>query len=224
MKKCSFKDQIDDYLFNRLDGEAKEKFEEHYFNCSSCFEEMAERNELIAVVKSEGQTIFKDEYIAQAAKGETWFEKISSFLTPRQWALSAVSAAMILVVVFGVLPYLKTTPEFTLNEDTFRLRTENKKITLIPPVIDMKAFPSKFEWIKLDDKEDIEYKVYIYDNGTVLWSGTTKENFIVLPEKTKLQLISTASEKYSWQVKAFSPEGTIISISSRVRFNIKKSE
>jgi len=222
MKKCNFKVQIDDYLFNRLDEDKKEEFEKHYFNCPSCFEKLAERNELIAVVKSKGQTIFKDEYIADAAKGETWLEKITSFLTPRQWALSTVSAALLLVAIFYVIPNLKTTtPQFYINEDAFTVRTADNKIILISPIIDMKTVQSKFEWVKLD-REDVEYKVYIYNNGDMLWSETTKENFIVLPEKVKL--LMTAGEKYSWQVKAFSPEGTIISISGKVQFKIQKGE
>ncbi|NOR52837.1 MAG: hypothetical protein GQ536_01955 [Candidatus Aminicenantes bacterium] len=221
MKNCNSKVQIEDYLFNRLDEDKKEEFEEHYFNCPSCFKKMAERNELIAIVKSKGQTIFKDEYIAEAAKGETWLEKITSFLTPRQWALSTVSAALLLVAIFYVIPNLKTTtPQFYINEDAFTVRTGNK-IILIPPVIDMKTVPSKFEWVKLE-RENIEYIVYIYDNGDMLWSKTTKDNFIDLPEHIKL--LMTPGEKYSWQVKAFSPEGTIISISGRVRFIIQKIE
>lgn len=220
MKNCNSKVQIDDYLFNRLDEDKKEEFEEHYFNCPSCFKKMAERNELISVVKSKGQIIFKDEYIAEAAKGETWLEKFTSFLTPRQWALSTVSAALLLVAIFYVIPNLKTTtPQFYINEDAFTVRTANNKITLISPIIDMKTVQSKFEWVKLE-RENIEYTVYIYDNGDMLWSKTTKDNFIVLPEHIKLRM--TAGEKYSWQVKAFSPEGTLISISSKVRFIIQK--
>ena len=224
MKNCNSKVQIDDYLFNRLDEDTKEEFEKHYFNCPSCFKKMAERNELIAIVKSKGQTIFKDEYIAEAAKGETWLEKFTSFLTPRQWALSTVSAALLLAAIFYVIPNLKTTtPQFYIDEDAFTVRTADNKISLISPVIDMKTVQSKLEWVKLE-REDVEYTVYIYNNGDLLWSETTKENSINLPEETKSQLMTIASEKYSWQVKAFSPEGTLISISGKVRFTIQKSK
>ena len=224
MKNCNSKVQIDDYLFNRLDEDTKEEFEKHYFNCPSCFKKMAERNELIAIVKSKGQTIFKDEYIAEAAKGETWLEKFTSFLTPRQWALSTVSAALLLAAIFYVIPNLKTTtPQFYIDEDAFTVRTANNKISLISPIIDRKTVQSKLEWVKLE-REDVEYTVYIYNNGDLLWSETTKENSINLPEETKSQLMTIASEKYSWQVKAFSPEGTLISISGKVRFTIQKSK
>jgi hypothetical protein len=225
MKNCNSKVQIDDYLFNRLDEDTKEEFEKHYFNCPSCFKKMAERNELIAIVKSKGQTIFKDEYIAEAAKGETWLEKFTSFLTPRQWALSTVSAALLLAAIFYVIPSLKTTtPQFYIDEDAFTVRTANNKISLISPIINRKKIQSKLEWELKLDREDVEFKVYIYNNGDMLWSGTTKENFIFIPDKTKAQLMTIASEKYSWQVKAFSPEGTLISISGKVRFKIQECE
>lgn len=216
MKKCTLEALIDDYLFNRLDQDKRGEFEEHYFNCSSCFEKMAKRDELVSVVKSKGDIIFKDEYVAEAAKGETWYEKITSFLTPRQWALATISASLLLIVVFGILPYLKTTtPQFFINDEIVR----TNKITLISPVIDTETVHSKFEWVKFT-REDVEYRIYIYNNGDRLWTESTKENFIILPEKIKK--LMTAGEKYSWQVKAFSPEGTLITVSGKVQFKVHK--
>ncbi len=214
MRNCKFEETIDNYLFNRLSKDEKNKFEEHYFNCSSCFEKMVERDELIAAIKYKGQEIFKDEYVAEAAKGETFGEKITAFLTPKVWATAAISALLIAVIAFGVLPMLKTTsPQFfIINDDTVR----GAQITLISPIWESETVPSKFEWNKLG--EDVEYKIYIYDNGDTLWIETTEENYIDLPEEIKNTLAS--GEKYSWQVKAFSPEGTLISVSSRVQFKI----
>ncbi len=217
MRNCKFEETIDNYLFNRLTKDEKNKFEEHYFDCPSCFEKMVERDELIAAIKYKGQEIFKDEYVAEAAKGETWWEKISAFLTPKQWATVAVSAAFIAVITFGVLPMLKpTSPQFFINDDAVR----GGQITLISPIWESETVPSKFEWKKMG--EDIEYKIYIYYNGDVMWSDTTKENFVELPEDIKKSLAS--GEKYSWQVKAFSTEGTLISVSSRVQFKINNPE
>ncbi len=217
MRNCKFEEMIDEYLLNRLTEDEKNTFEEHYFNCPSCFEKMAERDELVAAIKYKGQEIFKDEYVAEAAKGETWWEKVTSFLTPRQWTTVAVSAALIAVIVFGILPMLKpTSPQFFINEDAVR----GAKITLISPIWKSETVPSKFEWKTMG--EDVEYKIYIYDNGNVVWDDTTKENFIILPENIKKTLAS--GQKYSWQVKAFSAEGTLISVSSRVEFKIHNPE
>lgn len=215
MSKCKFEDQIDDYLLNRLSENKRDLFEEHYFNCPSCFNKIAERDEIISVIKNKGDVIFKEEYAQEEIKEVTFLEKITSFLTPKQWAITAISAALLLVIVFGVIPNIKSgTPQFFINED----RVRGESITLISPVIDIQDVPSKFEWKKLG--KNVEYKIYLFDNGNQLWNTATKENFIVLPEKVKELLKS--GKKYSWQVKAFSPEGTLTSVSSKVQFKINK--
>jgi len=217
MKMCKCEQLIDDYLFDRLDDEEKNKFEEHYFNCPYCFEKMVERDELISIIKLKGDMIFQDEYVVEEEKGAAWFEKIPSLFTPKQWALIPVYAALLLIVIFVFIPYFKPAPpQFFISEDSVR----GESITLISPVIDIKTVPSKFEW--KDSGNDAEYKIYIYDNGDKLWSTTTKENFIVLPEEVRK--LMTSGEKYSWEVKAFSPEGTLIAISSKVHFKISKGE
>lgn len=219
MRNCKFEAMIDDYLLKRLSEDEKDKFEEHYFNCSSCFEKLVERDELISIIKSKGNEIFKDEYVSMAAKGETWREKATSFLTPRQWAAAAVSAAFVLIIVFAVLPLLKpTATQFFINEDAVALR--GGSITLISPVVEAQTVPSHFEWKALG--KDVEYKIYIFDNGSKLWEATTTETSINLPDNIKK--IMTSGEKYSWQVKAFSPEGTLISMSSKVQFKINHLE
>jgi len=214
---CKCEHLIDDYLFDRLDDEEKNKFEEHYFNCPYCFEKMVERDELISIIRQKGDAIFQDEYVVEEEKGTAWFEKIASLFTPKQWALIPVYAALLLIVIFVFIPYFKPAPpQFFISED----RVRGESITLISPVIDIRAVPSKFEW--KDSGEDVEYKIYIYDNDEKLWSATAKENYIVLPEK--IRKLMTLGEKYSWEVKAFSPEGTLIAISSKVHFKISKGE
>ncbi len=214
---CKCEHLIDNYLFDRLDDEKKKKFEEHYFNCPYCFEKMVERDELISLIKQKGDVIFQDEYVVEEEKGATWFEKIASFFTPKQWALIPVYTALLLITVFILIPYFKPAPpQFFISED----RVRGESITLISPVIDIKTVPSKFEW--KDSDEDVEYKIYIYDDGEKLWAATTKDNFIVLPEKVRNRM--TQGEKYSWEVKAFSFEGTLIALSSKVHFKITKGE
>jgi hypothetical protein len=217
MKKCKCEYLTDDYLFDRLDDEKKKKFEEHYFNCHYCFEKMVERDELISIIKHKGDMIFQDEYVVEEEKGATWYEKIAYFFTPKQWALISVYAALLLIVTCVFIPYFKSAPpQFFISEEKVR----GESITLISPVIDIKMVPSKFEW--KDSDENAEYKIYIYDNGDKLWDTTTKDNFIVLPEKVRKRM--TLGDKYSWEVKAFSPEGTLIAISSKVHFKITKGE
>lgn len=213
MKRCKFEDLIDDYLFNRLDETQKKAFENHYFDCSRCFEKMRDRDEMITVIKAKGSEIFQDVYAPEKA-GRSWLESVYAFLTPRQWALAAVSAALILVVALGIIPHLKTrSPEFFINEDLVR----GSSITLISPVIDnLKQVPSEFRWQALGENTD--YRIFVYQENELLWTTNTKDNFVNLSEEIKALL--TLGHKYSWQVKAFSPEGTLIAVSSRVQFNV----
>lgn len=213
MINCKLEDLIDDYLLNRLSEANRENFEEHYFNCTHCYEKMVEREELISVIKNKGYTIFQDEYLSEETKRVPWFESVRSYFTPRQWAFAAVSAALFLIVIFGVIPTLnRTSPQFYINnEDVVR----GESITLISPLIDINSVPSQFKWKSLG--KNVEYKIYIY-NEKLIWTSTTKENVITLPEEVKK--LMTSDQKYSWKVKAFSPEGFLTAISSRVQFKI----
>lgn len=217
MKKCHFENMIDDYLFDRLDEDRKEKFEKHYFECPHCFEKMQRTDEMIAVIKANGSEIFRDVHAPQKSRTSR-LEPVLAFLTPRQWAVAVVSAALILVAAIGIIPHLKTTPpEFFINDDLVR----GSSITLISPVMDdLERIPSEFKWESLG--KDIEYKLFIYHEEELLWSITTEENFVVLEEKTKS--LMAPAQRYSWQVKAFSPEGTLIAVSSRVHFNFLPME
>ena len=213
MRKCKFEDLIDSYLLNRLDEDKKKKFEEHYFNCPYCFEKTVERDELISVIKYKGDMIFQDQHVGEETKGVTWVEKIVSLLTLKQWATAAVSAFLLLIIfclIFYVIPNRgPTPPSFQKPDDHVERGTQIK----------IKVVPSKIEWAKLG--ENVEYKIYIYRNGDKLWSTTTKENFIVLPEEVKKRM--TLGEIYSCEVKAFSTQGPL-KASGRTQFKIRKPE
>ncbi len=217
MKKCKFEDQIDSYLLNRLEGGDRDYFEEHYFNCTSCFQKIEERNELISAIKTRGTWIFKEEPATERKTFVPAFEKIYSFFTPRQWATAAISAAFLLVAVFGILPQLrKSTPQFYLSENEV---VRGESLSLISPIIDVKTVPSFFEWRQLG--QDVEYKIYVY-NEKLLWTASTKETRIDVPEDIKQLMV--AGQKYSWQVRAFSSKGTLIAVSSKVQFQVTATE
>ena len=222
MKKCNFDNLIDDYLLNKLDEKEKENFEEHYFNCERCFEKMVARDELISVIKNTGHMIFADEERQEEKKEVFSFGKILSFLTPKQWAYAAVSVsvALVLLVLLIAVPLQKktTVQPFILDLEEESLRGD--KLRLISPVIDIKTVPSQFTWAPLGD--NMEYKISIYFNHHPFWTATTKENTISLPDDVKNRM--KTSRKYSWQVKAFSPQGTLLAVSTKVHFKITSVE
>ena len=214
MKECNFEKHIDNYLLNRLSEEKKEMFENHYFNCSNCFKKVEERNSLISVIKSKGNEIFHDqrrEYEGARTRS-SFFERLFSFLTPKQWTMAAISACALLIVVFGIAPNLKSpTPQFVIDSQSVR----GGSLALIYPVKNTQTIPSEFSWDNLG--EGVEYKIYIYKDN-LLWSASTTRASIPLPEDIKDLL--KAGENYSWEVKAFSQEGSLIAASSKVPFQI----
>lgn len=218
MKNCKHEELIDEYLLNRLAENQKVRFEEHYFNCPFCFEKMTERDELLGVIKKKGHAIFKEEFLTEEIRGASWVERILSFLTPKQWAFAAVSTALILVVIFGLIPYFRVThPTFQIVSEETR---SGKSIELLSPMLDINVVPTEFKWAKSD--KELEYKFSIYKNGYVLWTTKTKENFVVLPEGIRNLIMPQV--RYSWEVKGFIPEGAIVAFSSRVYFRVAKSE
>jgi len=207
MNICKSKDQIDDYLLNNLSEKQRENFENHYFNCPSCFQQMVERDEIIATVKLKGEQIFNDLESAIKATHPSWADRFVSFFSPKQWAAVTLSAALILVVVLGVVPQFKSSaPQFQLDDTITRGQT----ITLISD-----AIPAQFRWEDLG--EDVEYTITI-DNHIQIWTAATPNNYISLPEKIKAKM--KPGVKYFWQVKAFSREGSLIAESSKIQFSL----
>jgi hypothetical protein len=212
MRNCKYEELIDNYLFNRLSEDERHEFEAHYFDCPVCFAKMEERETLISAVKYKGHEIFQD-VEQEEVQRVPLLEQIAAFLTPKQWALATATAALLLVVALTVVPNLKTTqPDFFINDDLVR----GGSIKLISPVITVHAIPSQFRWESLG--KDVEYKIEIF-NHNLMWSATTTDNYINLPDEVKNRMVS--GENYSWQVKAFSKEGTLIAVSSRVQFPVK---
>jgi len=211
MKECNFENLIDDYLFNRMTEEKKEMFENHYFSCSNCFERVEERNDLISVIKSKGNKIFHDMRKTEGSRNSL-FERLFSFLTPKQWTMAAISACSLLIVFIGVVPNLKSpTPQYVLDSHSVR----GGSLTLISTVKNTPTIPSEFRWDNLG--EGVEYKIYIYKDN-LLWSTSTTSASILLPEDVKD--LMKAGENYSWEVKAFSQEGSLIAASNKVLFQI----
>ncbi len=213
MSTCRYEGWIDGYLLGKLGEKETEAFEKHYFECAPCFAKLTERDEIVGVLKRDRAVFAAEEWPAIETKQAAWYDRALAFFTPRQWAFAGAAAAL-LVAVLTVTPlFRKAPPGFVLNgEDTVR----GSSLTLISPVIDIGSVPAFFEWKALGT--DVEYQVSI-DNGKLLWKTTTRDSRLSLPDDVKA--LMTAGQKYSWQVKAFTAQGTLIAVSSRVQFTIK---
>lgn len=213
MRKCYSDEQIDAYLLKRMTAEESRAFEEHYFDCRRCFAEVAARDELIGLIKKRGAELFpRRAPVPEVRPSAT--RRVLDFFTPRQWAFVGLTVIALLVIIFGAIPRSHTgQPHFVLDgEDILR----GESLTLISPVIDVKGAPAYFAWKSLDGAAT--YKVYLYSGTKPLWSDTTKENRMFVPDEVKSKLVP--GQRYSWQVKAFSPQGLLVSVSSRVQFEI----
>jgi len=141
MKKCQYEDLIDDYLLDRLSPSEREAFEDHYFNCSYCFQKLQEQDAIISVIKARGTELFQDIYAREQTKSPSWREKLSAFLPYRQVAVAMATAAVVLLVVLGINYFHQpSSPQFVITDDQVR----GESITLISPVIDINSIPTKF--------------------------------------------------------------------------------
>ncbi len=207
MKKHKYEKLIDDYLFGNLNKEKKEEFEQHYFNYPSCFKKLKDREEFISIIKNTPDLFFHDLDIKNKSKKELFFKRITTFFTPRQWAAATISTALFLIVVFNIIPNIKTpSSQFSLDSNAVRGRS----IAIISDTA-----PSHLKWKSMG--ENIEYTISIYDNQ-LIWEDTTSENSISLPDEVYAQM--TPGVKYFWQVKAYSQEGTLIAKSSRTQLTL----
>ncbi|HNS04775.1 MAG TPA: zf-HC2 domain-containing protein [Candidatus Saccharicenans sp.] len=211
MRKCKFEGMIDGYLLNKLSERDKELFEEHYFNCPACFEELEARSLIINTIKNHSEVLVSEEVRVKVPLAARLRRELAAFFNVRQLAMAGIISLIFVAVIIAVVPKRQTFfPDFTLT-DTETVR--GSSITLISPVIDMNQVPSFFEWKKLG--ENVEYQLSI-SNHELLWKTTTKENRVVLPDEVKAKMVP--GERYSWQVKAFGPDGSLIAVSSRVQF------
>ncbi len=213
MRSCRFETRIDEYLLNRLPEDEAAEFEEHYFNCAPCFADLAAREEVLQVIKTGDVFRTAPERVEAAAESPVWLRRLWASLTPRQWALAG-AAALALVAVAVLIPRRPgpAAPQFFLTDDA---TVRGGAITLVFPVMDVRGPIPPFEWQGYG--EDVEYRFTIA-NHAPLWETSTTETRIVLPEDIRRKLVP--GETYVWQVKGFKKDGTLVAISSRVRFKI----
>jgi len=102
----------DEYLAGRLPPEEAEAYEEHYFGCDRCLEELQFHKALAAELREHGEELFAGEIAgerAAEARGESvasdrarrgWFSLPDWLTSPRPaWGLAAAAAVALLMVV-----------------------------------------------------------------------------------------------------------------------------
>lgn len=219
MTSCPQEGKIDAYLLRKLGQAESDAFEDHYFNCPSCFQKTYARNELVDVIKYRGASIFAPEEERKPAietpKVPTW-DRIMAFLTPRPWVAVAAAAAILLVVIVGVVPRSNpSAPVFSAIEDA---TVRGASIETIAPAGTLAMAPAGFSWKSVAGAA--EYGVGLFKGSELVWSATVQDARIVAPDSLVKGLETGAA--YSWQVKAYSAQGMMLSASGRTEFTIAR--
>jgi len=211
MNDCQHEEKIDEYLKGELSPDETARFEEHYFNCPSCFFKTREKSELLGLIQKAKEEIFSPAERDVRRRG-AGLKRITEVLAPRRWMAVAATAAFALAAALLIVPNLKrANPGPIFNGD---MAVRGDSLIIIAPMGEGKTAPAVFEWKPLASAA--EYQVTL--SGAKLdWTATTKETKIALPADIKAALKAGI---YVWQVKAYSSQGTLLAPSPKVEFKI----
>jgi len=213
MSSCPHSKYIDDYLLNRLGEKEKMRFEEHFFNCRTCFEDLKAREEVLRVIKNRSEEIFARDRDADTEKAGVGETRRALRFKP-WWAAAAAAAAAALLLIMYLPHRPELPPVFTLGEDE---AVRGESLELLSPAGESEAAPRAFEWRPLSRKA--RYILSLYD-GELIWSGETEDTRLDLPGEIRERL--KPGRIYFWQVKAYSPPGTLITSSQKAEFRFDK--
>ncbi|MCU0343231.1 MAG: zf-HC2 domain-containing protein [Ignavibacterium sp.] len=118
--KCNLEnreDLISKYLLNELSDEEILKFEEHYFTCKDCFNELKAAEHSLNLVTKEGSKAFES---VKEKKTKRIFSFIPQFSTTKKYGIAFAVLALLFILYFA----LKT--ETTQPSDEKQIITETK--------------------------------------------------------------------------------------------------
>ncbi len=104
---------ISRYLLNELSEDENLKFEEHYFKCEECFNELKAAEEALNLIKDEGSTLFQKTRKIKKESAKSFIDKIlSGFVNPVRMGIAFATMAVVFVLlyVFYNLSSNKTAP------------------------------------------------------------------------------------------------------------------
>ncbi len=209
MNRCHFEDRIDAYLLDKLDETGRAEFEEHYFNCPSCFREMELRDRVIRVVKT------RDVFPRRAeARLKPWPGMLRFLDSPvRRWAAAGTAAVALLAIAFIVAPRGGPAPGSIALTDSETLR--GGTVRAIEPRGTLAAAPVSLAWESLG--KGVDYQVTVYDGASVVWTMAAPSSPAEIPAEVRARLLP--GRDYAWQVKAFSSVGTLLAASGKISFS-----
>jgi len=203
MKNCPNEREIDRYLLGRMAEDEARDFELHYFDCPGCFDRIREREAVVESVARKRQELLAPP-ADEARRGFAF--------RPRLWATAASAAALVLVmaILLVLRPWERGIP--APAESVVR----GAAIAAVSPAGDVPAVPEALVWAP--GPADLAYRAELSGPG-LSWAAPVTGTTVPLPADVRAKIVRGAV--YTWQVKGFAPEGTLLARSPKTTFRIK---
>jgi hypothetical protein len=205
MKNCPNEREIDGYILGRLSEDGAREFEIHYFNCPACFEKMQARETLIEAVARKREELLAPRAARRAGGVRVWFAR-------RPWMAVAATAGVVLMIAAGVI--LRPSGRGAAVPDESVVR--GQALAAISPAGDVNSAPGAFSWHP--GPPGLEFRVELTGPG-LSWSAPADATAIALPKDVRAKL--ERGVVYTWQVKGYARDGTLLVRSNKTTFRIK---
>ena len=96
--ECKIKNRhklISDYLMGELPDDDAKSFEEHYFQCETCFKELKAAEKAINLIRQEGYSILNEK---KFTANKRFFLPVLS--SPLRWGIAFTSVALLAIILF----------------------------------------------------------------------------------------------------------------------------
>lgn len=204
MINCRNRKLIDDYLLDRLSSPARDRFEEHLFNCDQCFRDVRERQAMLAAVRAHGPRIFAGRPVQHSGR-LGWL---------RYWPYAFAGAAALLAAWIGLRPE-PDLPDLAPLTAPVGDAVRGAAVEMVAPLGLQPKTPAVLEWKPAGAGAD--YNVEIRGPGWD-WSARSGEARLELPAEIRAKLLPGV--EYRWKVRAFAPEGGLLAVSKDAVFRI----
>ena len=212
MRNCPSERVIDRYILGRLPEEDTREFELHYFNCLDCYEKLRDREDFVGdVIRKRAELLAPpaaEAGKAPARAGRGWLG------LPAWAAWAAVAAIVLVLVVGGGVIWHPWGGSGAAAEDSV---VRGQALAAVAPAGDVRTAPAELSW--QPGAAGLEFRVELSGPG-VSWTGSAGDGArVALPEDIRAKFERGAV--YTWQVKGYAPEGTLLERSKKTTFRIK---
>ncbi len=202
---------ISRYLMNELSEDENLKFEEHYFKCEECFNELKAAEETLNLIKDEGSTLFQKTRKVKKESAKSFIDKIlSGFVNPARMGIAF--AAIVLIFALFYVFYNSSS-----SNNTESILADNGKDS-VKQMVEQKALQPENEKIQQQKESELlasltgpsfdanpYYEEWINDN---VRSGNILVDKVILPKNSEKYLNQPVL--FKWLMKENIPVNLVI--------------